>query len=143
MEAMMRGKLITGGAFVVLALGIGSVRADLQTLPPNPTVDPSGGGQAVASFKAGVDLVRIAAVVRDRKGRFVQDLRARDFEVLDEGRTRAISDLQNDISAVSVAVLFDVSGSMEGRLRHAREAAAHVLSWLDASKDEVAVFTFD
>jgi Ca-activated chloride channel family protein len=108
-----------------------------------------GGTQArgqqppVATFKAGVDLVRIAAVVRDHKGRFVQDLKARDFEVLDDGRSRAISDLQTEVAGVSVAVLFDVSGSMEGRLPSAREAATHVLSWLDASRDEAAIFTFD
>jgi Ca-activated chloride channel family protein len=97
----------------------------------------------IASFKAGVDLVRIAAVVRDHKGRFVQDLKARDFEVMDDGRTRPISDLQADVAGISVAVLFDVSGSMEGRLPNAREAATHVLSWLDASRDEAAIFTFD
>jgi Ca-activated chloride channel family protein len=97
----------------------------------------------VATFKAGVDLVRIVAVVRDHKGRFVQDLKARDFEVVDEGRSRAISDLQTEVAGVSVAMLFDVSGSMEGRLPNAREAATHVLSWLDASRDEAAIFTFD
>jgi VWFA-related protein len=40
-------------------------------------------------------------------------------------------------------VLFDVSGSMEGHLPNAREAAGHVLSWLDVSRDEAAIFTFD
>jgi len=87
--------------------------------------------------------VRVAAVVRDHKGRFVQDLKARDFEVLDDGRTRSIADLQADLTGVSIAVLFDVSGSMEGRMPKAREAATHVLSWLDATRDEVAIFTFD
>ncbi len=32
---------------------------------------------------------------------------------------------------------------METKLVYAREAAAHVLSWLDLEKDEAAVFTFD
>ena len=40
-------------------------------------------------------------------------------------------------------MLFDVSGSMEGHLPNAREAATHVLSWLDAARDEAAVYTFD
>jgi len=88
-------------------------------------------------------MVRIAAVVRDAKGRFVRDLTARDFEVLDAGQHRPISNLQNDLAGVSVAVLFDVSGSMEGHLPNAREAAAHLLSWLDLERDEAAVFTFD
>ena len=126
---MKRGRLIIGIGSVLLALGFEGQAVGTQE-PQTP------------SFKAGVDLVRIAAVVRDRKGRFVQDLKSRDFEIFDDGRTRPISDLQSDIAPVSVAVLFDVSGSMEGRLVNAREAAMHVLSWLDA-RDEAAVFTFD
>src|SRR5260370_37668691 len=88
-------------------------------------------------------MVRIAAVVRDHKGRFVADLTARDFEILDGGQPQSIKDFHHDLTGVSVAVLFDVSGSMEGHLPNAREAARHVLSWLDASRDEAAVYTFD
>jgi Ca-activated chloride channel homolog len=97
----------------------------------------------VASFKSSVDMVRVAAVVRDQKGRFVRDLKVNDFEVLDNGATQRIADFRSDIAGISVALLFDVSGSMEGQLPPAREAAAHVLSWLDATRDEAAVFTFD
>jgi Ca-activated chloride channel family protein len=101
-------------------------------------------GQAPSlTFRASVDLVRVAAVVRDRKGRFVQDLAARDFEVLDGGRSRAITDFRQDLAGVSVALLFDASGSMEGQFGHAREAATHVLSWLDLVQDEAGVFRFD
>jgi len=127
---MIRGTLVTGATIMILGMGLSGVRAHGQ-VPQAP------------AFKAGVDMVRIAAVVRDHKGRFVQDLTSRDFEVLDDGRTRRIADLQRDVARVSVAVLFDVSGSMEGHLPQAREAARHVLSWLDASLDEAAIYTFD
>jgi Ca-activated chloride channel family protein len=122
---MKRGSLITVAA-VIATIGLGDVEAQTQ----RPT------------FRAGVDLVRVAAVVRDHKGHFVQDLSAKDFEVLEGGKTRPITDFRRDLSSVSVAVLFDVSGSMEGHLPFAREAAAHVLSWLE-TQDEAAVFTFD
>jgi Ca-activated chloride channel family protein len=125
-----RGHLIIGGALLVIS-GLGGVRAQEQ--PPTPT----------ASFKGGIDMVRIAAVVRDQKGRFVQDLKVKDFEVLDGGQARNIADFRTDLAGISVAVLFDVSGSMEGQLPNAREAAAHVLSWMDTTRDEAAVFTFD
>ena len=102
------------------------------------------GGQApTVTFRASVDLVRVAAIVRDRKGRFVQDLAARDFEVLDGGRSRAITEFRQDLAGVSVALLFDVSGSMEGQFGRAREAATHLLSWLDPAQDEAGVFRFD
>jgi Ca-activated chloride channel family protein len=97
----------------------------------------------IATFKSSVDLVRISVVVRDQKGRFVQDLTAGDFEILDGGEQRPITDFRRDFTGVSVAVLFDVSGSMEARLADAREAAEHVLRWLQPDRDEAAIFTFD
>lgn len=96
----------------------------------------------VATFTSGIDLVRVSAIVRDHKGRFVQDLSARDFEVLDGVQLRPIVDFRRDLASVSVGLLFDVSGSMENALSDAREAATSLLSWLEP-KDEAAVFTFD
>ena len=128
---MAKGHLIVGAALLVLS-GFNDIRAQEQ--PP---------AAPVASFKGGVDMVRVAAVVRDQKGRFVQDLKVKDFEVLDGGQFRRIADFRTDLAGISLAVLFDVSGSMEGQLPHAREAAAHVLSWMDGARDEAAVFTFD
>ena len=123
-------------AAVLMALTVGAQGAHGQTpvAPAPPT----------ATFKSSVDLVRVAAVVRDQKGRFVQDLTVKDFEVTDGGRSRPITDFRQDNAAgVSVALLFDVSGSMQGLFGHAREAATHVLSWLDVTQDEAAVFRFD
>jgi Ca-activated chloride channel homolog len=96
----------------------------------------------VATFSSAIDLVSVSAIVRDHKGRFVQNLTARDFEVFDAGRLQPIADFRIDDAGVSVSLLFDVSGSMENTLADAREAGTHLLSWLEP-KDEVAVFTFD
>jgi Ca-activated chloride channel family protein len=115
---------------VIVTIVLSGVAALAQTPP-------------VATFKSGVDLVRVSAVVRDHRGRFVQDLTAHDFEVLEGGRPRRIADFHRDVAGVSLAVLLDVSGSMEGNLAAAREAASHVLSWLGDSRDEAAIFTFD
>jgi len=134
-QPMMRGKLIKVATILALATGIGwdgKVAGQTQTPPA-----------MVPSFKASVDMVRIAAIVRDRKGRFVADLTARDFEILDGGQARNIKDFRHDLTGVSVAMLFDVSGSMEDRMKNAKEAATHVLSWLKEDGDEAAVFTFD
>jgi Ca-activated chloride channel family protein len=97
----------------------------------------------VVTFRSAIDLVRVTAVVRDKKGRFVRDLTAKDFVVLDNGESRPITDFRHDLSGVSLALLFDVSGSMEARMGDARDAARHVLSWLEPARDESAIFTFD
>jgi Ca-activated chloride channel homolog len=80
----------------------------------------------VASFKSSIDLVRINAVVKDKKGRFVPNLTANDFEVEDGGVPRPITEFRR-----------------ESRMPNAREAATHILSWLKEDGDEAAVFAFD
>jgi len=126
--------LITVGVRLAVAIGIGSA-----TLAAQAPVAPAAPG---ATFSSGIDLVSVSAVVRDHKGRFVKNLSVRDFEVLDRGKLRPISDFRVDLAGVSVGLLIDVSGSMEGTMPNAREAATHLLSWLEP-KDEAAVFTFD
>jgi Ca-activated chloride channel family protein len=113
------------GVFAVTAMG---GRPELEAQAP--------------TFQSGIDVVRISAVVRNHKGRFVQNLSLGDFEILDNGRPQPIADFRQDVAGVSVALLFDVSGSMEGNLPSARDAAADLLACLQP-RDEAAVFTFD
>jgi Ca-activated chloride channel family protein len=133
---MTRGRHI--GWSAVLALMLGSGQAN-----PGAQQDPATATPPVATFRSSVDLVRVSAVVRDKRGRFVQDLTRHDFEILDGNQPRPITDFRRDAGAVSVAMLFDVSGSMESGMGYAREAATHLLSWLDPQSDEAAIFTFD
>ncbi len=127
-------KLVTSIALLVAITAIG-------TWVPSSSAQE----QPIPTFKSAVDLVRLSAVVRDRKGRFVDDLSARDLEVLDGGQPRPITDFHRDSAGVTIALLFDISGSMDvsSKLAHAREAARHVLGWLEPWRDEAAVFTFD
>jgi VWFA-related protein len=97
------------------------------------------------SFRSGVELVTVTATVRDKKGRLVKGLTSSDFEVYDAGERRAITNFRAEPSPVSVAVLFDISGSMRvaDRQLAAKFAAHHLLSWLEPGRDEAALFTFD
>ena len=97
------------------------------------------------SFRGGVERVTVTATVRDRKGRLVSGLAAADFEVLDNGQRRPITDFGAEPSPISLAILFDISGSMRvaDRMHAARFAAHHVLSWLEPGRDEAALLTFD
>ena len=98
-----------------------------------------------ATFRSGVDLVTISATVRDNKGRLVTNLTKRDFEVIDSGERRAINDFRAERAPLSLAILFDVSGSMDvaARSTAARIAAYHLLSSLDEGRDEAGLFAFD
>jgi VWFA-related protein len=103
---------------------------------------------AKPTFRSAVDLVSVAAVVRDRRGRFARGLTKEDFVVEEGGTRREILEFRADDNApVRVALLFDVSGSMRlsSRVEEARQAARHLLSALrlDTAADEAAVFSFD
>lgn len=135
----MKATTIFGAAVTLGAmLAIQGIQAQEPVGGQPPTQD-----QPVFTFKSSIDLVRVAAVVRDRKGRFVRDLTERDFQVLDGGINRRIEDFRHDESPITVALLFDISGSMESRMGQAREAATQVLNWLTDKDDEAAVYTFD
>jgi Ca-activated chloride channel family protein len=97
------------------------------------------------TFRSGAERVTVGATVRDQRGRLITNLRVEDFEVIDGGLRRAISEFQSEAAPVSVAILFDISGSMRIGDRNvaARFAAHHVMSWLQEGRDEAALFTFD
>jgi Ca-activated chloride channel family protein len=101
--------------------------------------------QTVATFRAGVEVVSIAAAVRDRRGRVVRDLEKGDFQVMDSGRVRDIRDFYAGEAAISLAVLLDISGSMAvgGNMDRARHAVNVVTGLLTRTDDEAALFTFD
>lgn len=98
-----------------------------------------------ATFRSGVDLVTVSATVRDGKGRLVRDLVQRDFVVYDRGEKKAITEFRTDDAPLSLAILFDVSGSMStaDRATAAKFAAYHLLSNLQDGRDEAGLFAFD
>ncbi len=98
------------------------------------------------TFRAGVDLVSVAAVVRDKRGQVVRNLSREDFEVFDNGVRRPIIQFSSgENGPISLAVLVDVSGSMSmaSHLDAARSALDLMLLRLRAGQDEVALFSFD
>jgi len=90
-------------------------------------------------------MVMVAAVVRDQKGRLVRALTRDQFQVLDSGEVRQIKEFRPDAAPLSVAMLFDASGSMSvaSNVEAAKRAAGDILALLETGRDEFAVFTFD
>jgi VWFA-related protein len=96
-------------------------------------------------FKAGVNLVMVTVVIQNKNGEPVKGLTRDDFQLFDSGEARAIADFHAEMSPVRVAVLMDLSGSMEvsTKMADARAAARQLLSWLDPDRDHAALFGFD
>ena len=98
------------------------------------------------TFRAAIDLVSVAAIVRDRRGEVVRNLSRDDFQVFDNGIRRPILEFTpSDGGPISLALLVDVSGSMvmAGHLDSARRSLDILLQRLRPGIDEVALFTFD
>ncbi len=96
-------------------------------------------------FRTGVEVVTVAAAVRDRRGRVVRGLGRDDFEVLDTGVVAPIQDFFVGDSPISLGVLLDISGSMAigGNIDRARDAVAVATMNLSQAGDEASLFTFD
>src|SRR4051812_14468304 len=56
--------------------------------PPSP---PPPSGQQPPTFKVRVDYVEVDTIVTDRQGRMVRDLKKEDFQILEDGKSQAIT----------------------------------------------------
>ena len=101
-------------------------------------------GQAPPRFKGGVDLVSVDVCVRDPSGRFLPDLSAPDFLVLENGIPQHVEFLAPSSTVPLTAVLLiDVSFSMTGaKLTRALDAAGQFATLL-RSEDRLAIIAFN
>ena len=107
----------------------------------------SGALQDRATFKSAASTVHIYATVQGKDGRLVTNLTRDDFEVLDNNRPRPITVFDNTPQAITVAVMFDMSGSMaqqHPRIRAAAQALVDALWERDRARigsfgEEVAI----
>lgn len=96
------------------------------------------------TFHTGVELVNVTATVTDRSGRFVRGLTQNDFRVFDDGRPQEISHFSAERVPVSIGIVIDTSGSMEGeKIEAARDALDRFLTQLLDPDDEVFLYRFD
>jgi VWFA-related protein len=124
-------------AFVVALLAAGGSVLTAQN--GQPQQDPQG-----FKFRTGVELVNVTATVTDASGRFVSGLTKDDFRVYDEGDPQPITHFSSERVPVSLGIVLDTSGSMDGEKMHAaREALDRFLFQLLDPQDEVFLYRFD
>jgi VWFA-related protein len=107
------------------------------TKPQEPTPD-------AFRFKSSVELINVSASVFDSIGRFVPNLHKEDFTLYEDDQLQAITHFSDERVPVSLGILLDISGSMEGeKFRHATSAIEHFLGDLLGPDDEVFLYTFN
>jgi VWFA-related protein len=75
----------------------------------------------------------------------VTGLTPRDFLLVDNGVVRRPNAVEHDNGPIGLALMFDISGSMDidERFARARETGYFLLSGLRSGEDEAAIFAFD
>ena len=94
------------------------------------------------AYRSGVNLVTLNVSVTDRSQRYVSNLDKQDFIVLEDGRPQAVTFFAHSGIPLTVAIVLDTSGSMDGALDAAQEAATGFIRRL-AAGDRAAVVDFD
>src|SRR5712692_3639811 len=99
-----------------------------------------GGEDEVVKLES--TLVSIPLLVSDRSGRFVPQLRASDFTLYEDGVQQTIASLGNEEVPFNVALMLDVSPSVQGSIRDIQDAALAFVRQL-RNQDRVMVVSFD
>ena len=110
------------------------------------TVMPEGRaiGQEGFRFHSSVELVNVTATVTDSSGHFVPELKQTDFLVFEDDQPVDVTHFSSERVAVSLGIVLDTSGSMDGqKIDAARVALERLLFDLLGDDDEVFLYRFD
>lgn len=94
--------------------------AQTSTQQPSRPSNPFGDDQD--RIKIGTELVSLTVTVTDPYNRLVTGLDKHNFEIFEDKVKQEISHFSDDDVPVSLGIIFDVSGSMKGKLDRARDA---------------------
>lgn len=87
-------------------------------------------------------LILVPVSVSDRLGRPVPDLKAEDFIIEEEGKQQQVITLgEPGKTPIELALLFDVSGSTQGRFKFEQDAATRFVKAVLKPGDAVSVFS--
>jgi Ca-activated chloride channel homolog len=142
---MNRGlSLFANGAIAVFLVAPGGVPAEQAgpRLMENIRKKPSKPSEEHRlAIKVEVNLVLVPVTVTDEMGRIVSGLQRNNFTVYDDKESRPIVSFNSEDAPFSVGLVFDTSGSMNGKMEAARLAAKAF--WQSANpEDEAFLVTF-
>jgi VWFA-related protein len=126
-------------AFLVI-LGEGG-RVAGQSVPAATSPAINAGDHQIPRFNVDTTLVLIPATVTDPLNRFVLGLQKEDFHLFEDGAEQAIAHFSGEDTPLSVGLVFDVSGSMNDKLRTSRQAALQFLKTMN-QQDEAFLIEF-
>lgn len=122
-------------AFSVIALSFSFAKAQTPTPTPPPADDEEG------VIKVTSTLVTVPVSVTDNAGQPVQGLTKTDFRLEEEGKQQQIEEIGNaEQVPLEIALLFDVSSSVNKIFELQKEAAAKFLQGVMKTEDRATIF---
>ena len=112
-------------------------QAETNTTTSQPEEVREGGDARVST-----SLITVPAVVMDRNGRYIGNLRKEDFRIYEDGVEQEVAYFASVEKPFTVALLLDVSGSTQFQLTQIREAANTFVGRLRMN-DLLMAITFD
>jgi len=85
---------------------------------------PAQAPQRPPTFEVGIEVINLNLSVTDARNNYVTDLAEKDFAVFEDGIRQELSLFTHENLPISMAILMDVSASMDEKLPQARAAAA-------------------
>lgn len=132
---------------LLLLISARAVRAqdNLPPPPPAPTPKPTPYVPKDSDYdvvRVNSNLVIVPVSVTNAKGEPVMGLGLGDFRLEEEGRAQEITQIGNPEQVpLEIAILLDISGSVNARIEFEKEAAARFLSQVLKPTDRATVFT--
>src|SRR6185295_2845032 len=111
-----------------------------QSQQPNET--QSADVEEGSVVRVSTSLISVPAVVMDRNGRYIANLRKEDFKVYEDGVEQDLAYFASVDKPFTVALMLDVSGSTQAQLAQIRSAANTFLSRL-RHNDRMMAVAFD
>lgn len=143
---------------LVIAVCAAASRAQAQRQPPvlrgsnsrpvtTATNDDEKNSQPQEVAEGGVvkvstSLITVPAIVMDRNGRYIGNLRKEDFKIYEDGTEQNVAYFAPVEKPFTVVLLLDVSGSTQAQLAQIRQAANTFVSRLRMN-DRLMAITFD
>jgi Ca-activated chloride channel family protein len=98
--------------------------------------------QRPPTFEVGIEVINLNLSVTDGRNNYVTDLAEKDFAVFEDGIRQELSFYTHENLPISMAVMIDVSASMDEKLAQARAAALRLLKTL-RTQDAAEVVQFN
>ena len=110
---------------------------------PTPQPAQQQGTEVEGPVVVNTDLITLTVTVTDTYGRYISGLDQKAFKIFEDKEEQEIEFFSDDDAPVSVGVIFDVSGSMNGeKIRKAREALSRFIQTSHDS-DEYFLIAFN